>query len=757
MSMFKPIPGGSSQKLEFDDQHIEVFLPPVGYVIDRMPDPRTGRPSGKLIKSEILFDHLPLKEKKWRRTQLPAKWEQWMNEETSGKKLDPKFTHREADAFRAQEWKRRINGVWIALGNRHNRPTQYVYLTGLAYFYHTWWNTDFGFPLFRLVYLEIFYLLQFAEDCPSLHGSALSTLRRLGKTAIAYCWLFDYCSRTRFAYGGSQAKVFKDAKEKFKINLVAPWKRLPEFFRPKQYDKLSGYATTLAFTKTSGRGENSADMFLEDTALNSQMDCRETKSTAYDRAKLHRYVPEEPGKWEEANIYETIQKILPCTLELDVIIGKIFCPTTVEELDMGGAEFIAMAEDSMPSQFYKHGRTKSGLLFYFLSATRCYVFDEYGRSVVEDPVEATVGEDGKLIKEGAKTKLLKRRKVCEGDPVAMAIELRQFPWTWSEAKSVANQFCHFNAMKLQKQIDYLERQEKPLWRRFNLDWKGAVDGDVVAVRDDFTGRFQFAWIPDQDADEHEGQTKVLNNVGKEFDDDGKVRFYPLNDRLFVVGTDPIRYDSTDDPRASKAAAYGFRKYDHSIDAHVPVEKWQSNRFMVQYLHRPPDFDVYGEDMIKLCRFLGCGIVSEENVNTLRKHFDMRGYGPFILYRRDFTDDVLNIQKDGTAGDKGVGSQGEVIDTFMNLLNLYFNKHVEKIPFVELLRDALVHRLAKGKTKDSVVGAGFTLLGAKARLREFADSNPEGYSKELDMFRMYAQDGARSALINHKEWKKQVSV
>ena len=36
--MYQPVPGGTSMMLEFDDESLEVFLPPVGYVVDKYPD-----------------------------------------------------------------------------------------------------------------------------------------------------------------------------------------------------------------------------------------------------------------------------------------------------------------------------------------------------------------------------------------------------------------------------------------------------------------------------------------------------------------------------------------------------------------------------------------------------------------------------------------------------------------------------------------------------------------------------------------------
>ena len=745
--MYKEIPGGTTQKIGFDDEFIEVWIPPVGYVVDRMPDPKTGKPSGKLVKSEILFEDLPKKEQKWKRTKLPKDWHKWLKEEKAIQKTEPDYVHPEAERFRAQEWRRRINGVWIALGNRSNKPSEYVYLTGLAYFYFNWWVVDF-IPLFRMVYLKVFYALQWSDDCPDSNGIVLSTLRRFGKTAMLLCWCYEYCTRVRHANGGLQAKNKLDARDKFLLNLIEPWKKLPEFFRPKYYDTTGQQKNALVLRRTMEKGENSDLNFEEDPSLGGQMDYRETKSGAYDRAKLMRYCLEEPGKWEEEDVYATLRKVIPATRDGSKIIGKVFAPTTIEELEEGGEKFIEIFEDSFPSQMRinENGRTKSGLIAVFISAMEAYVFDEFGRSVIDDPKDKVYNEEGELITYGAKTLLLRDRKAVEDDPQALIPLIRKYPFTWEDAKSVANTFCHFNAEKITKRLNFLNGLEKPLWVRGNFEWIDKVDGDVEFVRDDYTGRWQIHWLPDETGGDHEGNKKVLNRVGKGWDDaKDKEVFFPMNDRKFAFGTDPIRNTKTDDPRASKAAAYIFRKFDPEVDLGKSPADWESYKFVAQYLYRPPDFEIYGEDMIKACRFWGCSILPEENVSNLRQYMENRGYGPFILFRRDFDDSVLAVAKDGINGDKGVDSNVEVIDTYVRLEQSYYNRHMDKIVFKELLEQSLKFRIAKHGMQDAVVAAGYTLIANEKRMNEF-DDDKVTEKLLIEAFPMYDQDGEKSKMI-----------
>jgi hypothetical protein len=749
--MFQPIDGGSTQRIEFGDEFIEVHLPPIGYVVDRMPDPKTGKPSEKLIKSEILFDDLPLVDKKWQRTTLPKNWNKWLEEEALNKQLNPNYSHAEADYFRAQEWRRRINGVWIAIGNKEKKPVEYIYLTGTAYLYFNWWETDF-IPRFRHVYLKVFYALSYVEENPFLYGLALSTLRRFGKTAMLFCWLYDFPSRNKNAYGGFQAKKFNDAKVKFKINVVDPWRRLPEFFRP-EVDTAGTQVGSIDFRRSAGKGKKATENFGEDTSLHSAIDYRDSSESAYDQSKLHRYGMEEPGKWEESDVYATLQKIQPALKNGSKIIGKCFAPTTVEELEKGGDSFIEMFEDSLPSLMKKFdGRTKSGLISLFIPAYEGYVFDEFGRSVINDPDPKVIvlDEDGHRIEFGAKTQLLRDRKVVENDLQALTSLMRKFPWSWEEAKSVSNEFCHFNHMVLSKRLQEL-RGAEPKYILGNLEWD-KKDGTVEFFRDDHKGKFKFAWLPDEEGTGGDitKKFKIVNNVGEDWDNEnGKKLFYPKNDHLFTIGCDPIRNVKTDDPTASKAAAYVFRKYDESIEHGRPKEQWRTHKFIVEYLVRPDDSEVFHEDMIKLCRYFGCSILAEDNVSLLRQYFDMRGYGAFIMYRRDFSDDTLvGVKKEGNYGDKAVGSDDTVINNYVNKLHMYYNRYIHLVVFEKLIEQSLKFRIAKHFMKDAVVGAGFTLI-ASERIT-MAPSEVTGRPIELELFPVYDQSGTQSVEVDISE-------
>lgn len=758
MKLHEPIPSGSEYPISYDDQTIHVFLPPVGYTIDRIPDPETGIPSYDLVKCEILFNNQPPEKQRWARTELPKEWDKWRAEEKEAQKSNPKFIHPKCDRFRKQEWTRRINGVWMAIWDPAKNETEFVYMPGFGYFIHNWWMQDFGYPKFRFVYLKVYYALQWAEDHPKVHGITMSTNRRFGKTSIAFGWQFEHGSRNYNSRCGMQAQIKNDAKEKWDNCMVYGWKRLPDFFTPK-YDY--NLQNELKFVIPGAKEDGPIDHTRE---LGGTMNFRETKSTSYDGKKLHRYVMEEPGKWSEEDVYKTLRTIVPCTMDLgsDEKIGLIFAPTTIEDLNAGGYEFIDMFEESFPSLMAKNedGKTTSNIVALFIPAYEGYLFDAFGRSIVDDPPPGVIvyDEKGKPQKEniGAKRKILNSRKKYEKDRQKYAEQVRKFPFTWSEAKMMADQESPFNLEILMRRYNELSAMPGQMYIMGNFEWKnGVIDSEVEFVRDDIGGRWALAMVFDQEGGKFEDSAQIINRVGEDYRD-GKTFFYPKNNRMFSIGSDPIRYGRTDDPRASKAAAYVFYKFDPNIDGlslkeAVKAGQAKSYNFIAEYFYRPDEFHVYGEDMIKACRYFGCSMCAEDNIEALRQHFDTRGYGQFVVYKSNFSKDTISrAEKDGW---KGVKSDEEVIHQYVSRLVSFVLHHGHRIPFPNLIKQMMAFTIKERTKFDAVVGAGYTLLGAEMVIPDY---DYQGIHTVTHYFPQFSQEGARSARIQKEDPYKLVT-
>lgn len=759
LGLHQPIPGGSEYHIEFDGpkqkELITIYLPPVGYTIDRMPDPETGIPSLKLVKCEILGENLPIEKQKWVRSQLPKDWEKWRAEEKRQKRYNADWTHPEAEKFRAQEWTRRVNGCWQAIGNRNGKPTEYIYVPPGAYFYFSWWHPDFGFPRFRLVYLKTWLALQWAEDHPLVRGIILSTHRRHGKTSIAACWATDVPSRMEAGYSAMQGQSGKKALTFFDIHLLQPFRRMVDFFQPS-FDAQASQKSQLVFTDPPPRSNkkkrpdpNELDFKEKLVPLGGRIVCVASSESSLDGTKQHRIWLDESGKWRAADIETTLATYVPCTSnELLEKIGLIFMPSTVEDLDDGGMEFINSFEKSMPSlmRINESGTTETELVAVFISSYDGIVFDEFGRSVKDDPAsgEIILNEKGEQIIHGSK-KVISIRRASKKTESDLVKEVRKYPTSWFEAKMSTATNCQFNAQIITTRLQELMSMPALPFIRGNYQWVNEEDGDVEFVRDEIAGRFQVAWMPDMEGGMQESTRKIINNVRVEWED-GKAYYFPMNDELFVAGGDPIAYKAKKgtNARLSKGGAYIFRKWDQSVDpTGKPIEEWESYNFVVQYLSRPDEFEMYAEDMIKMVRYWGCSINAEDNVQALRQHFDGRGYGNFIMYRSDLVGVLTQNRTTGAAAlDAPVKSNEEVITKYTSATNTFINRHGRRVMFPEYLQQCLTFDPADTQKSDAVVAGGFALLGNKSK-------NNDTNEKTVDIgnyFQMYDVSGTRSVAI-----------
>lgn len=764
--MFYPIEGGSSVKVGFDNEWIECQLPPVGYVINKMPDPETGKPKNTLEKREILFDDLPIPDQKWKRTPLPDNWKKLRAHEIVKQKINPDYYDPELEEFREEMWDRRINGRWIAIGNRSGKPSEYVYLPGSAWFYFNcmdfgFTNTD-GYPLFRFTYLKVFYAKEWARENPACYGVTLSTLRRYGKTAMIGEHLLEEPLR-RFNYkGGLQAQNDKAAGEKFEEVVVYPWRRLWDFFRPA-YDYKSQQAKEIRCTLPPPQSEKAIMEYDpdKDPSIHSVIDYRKTSAFAYDKAKLHKYAIEEPGKIEGESVLKMWQQVKPAHREGPDIIGDAFIPTTVEEMDKGGKEFVDLFEQSFPSWADKlpNGQTKSGLIALFIPATDGYIFDEYGRSIIDDPApdEKVYNEKGKRILKGALSEIMDEREGQKDDLDNYAQIIRKYPLSWSEAKmsSVAN--CIFNTKILMDVSEKIHNGQMPKGRRANLkpvDPKNP-DGDIEIDWDEYGGRFTIYWLPDAIEKESRGTVKILNNYGVESvyeNGKNKKEYYPKNDAYFAFGGDPIKFVKTDDPRASKHSFWmkkkrKLRKIFKDSEGNVINEDKQDNsifddNLILRYHYRPNDPKVAFEDILMACKLFGVSVLIEDNIGNQRQYLESRGHGRFVLYQEDLATPLF---QENPKTEKGV-------DTNVVSLDLLVRKGIDHVnrkghEYCDgLLVDQLLEFNIANRTKyDAVMGWMYCLLAEDMIVVEEEEATDVG-----EWFDEFSYDGTKPVLIEDVE-------
>ena len=630
-------------------QGVDFTIPKPGYIKNII--------SGKEEKRPIITSSSKKQNQKWIRTELPNDWAIRRRDELAKQEEDKDFFDGDLERFRSQEWDRRLNGVWFM---NNGKPE---YLTGLHYLFLNWWRIDVGYPQFRKTDQEYFYFLQACIDSPSCLGMIELTKRRQGKTVRAGVFMFDLISRSKNKNGGIQSKTAMDAKNNvFQKNIVGPFKKLPDFFRPV-YDQSKGITPTseLRFYRTTKKGKRS----LEDLGkpeLESQIDWKSSDKYSYDGTKLHRYLGDEVGKTMEVDVWERHNVVRFCA-ELDgEYIGKLLYTTTVEEMESGGESFKRLWESSDQGDTNVHGRTASGLFRYFTPAYKTLYFDKYGYPDEEKAKEYYLAERQSLI----------------NDDRALSNIIRRNPFTVEEAFRIEGDRSLFNAMKLNDRIDRLSWADN-VYTKGNFEWSGDKETGHVEFRPMSNGRFKVRSLFENKDDAN----RVIKRA---------IGYLPTRKTEYVIGCDPYDHDSTVDQRRSNGAFYVYQKQN-------PIANSYDNSFIVQYIYRPSTARQFYEDVLKCCHYYSCQVLFEDNKIGIKNYFEDRGYSNFLMY-------LPGALKPGMSGSAKTHQQiAEVTED-------YIETNIDKVYFTSLLKDWLEFDITKTTKFDAAMAAGYTLIADK---------------------------------------------
>ena len=595
----------------------------------------------------------------WERPLPPPDYELKRKKEIITQKTNPDYYNPELQEYRNQEWDRRLNGLWFMNGGK------VTYLTGLHYFYLTHWKIDVGYPDFRMTDLYFFYFLEYCVQDPNCLGMIEVTKRRQGKTMRAGAFLFELTSRSKNKNAGIQSKTFDDARDNvFAKGIVMPFKYLVDFFVPI-YDTEKGMTpkSELRFFKTNKRGAND-DIFLEKIELESNITFKSADKFAYDGMKLHRYLADEAGKTKNVDVYERHQVVQFCLQQEENIIGKALYTTTVEEMEDGGASFKELWQASDQTKKNANGRTKSGLYQYFMPAYKTLFYNKFG-----EPDE-----------EKAKQFYMAERDALSDDNRALASFIRKNPFTIEEAFFSEAESCIYDALAINRQkesITWIDKKE--LYLQGDFVWENGIRDSRVIFTEKSNGKFKV----------HK-KVNIFDHVSYNQVQEYGTKKVPKNNTKYAIAVDPFDHSITTSNERSDGAAYAYRRYDAMDEL--------SETFLVQYINRPDKAEIFYEDMIRLCHFFGCEILSEDNKVGLIKYFEHRGYERFLTR-------MPNSTKYGISAT--VKTHQQIAEETEN----YHLDNLHKVIFVELLDDWLHFNINKTTKFDAAMAAGYTLIAA----------------------------------------------
>ena len=634
-------------------QGLDCWIPPVGHVYNHF--------TKEIEKVEIIQRSPRAKDQWWEPTELPVDWVKKRKQEEHRQDDDPDFFNPELEQIRRTEWHRRINGCWFM---NNGEPT---YITGMHYYYLTHYMIDIGRPSYRDTDRREFYFLQYCIEDPNCYGMLNVTRRRAGKTYKAGCFLLEGISRLKYSNGGIQSKTNADAKKVFRETIVAPFRKLPDFFRPI-FDTAKGVnpSSELRFFKPVKKGAQAMDEF-DATELESTIDYKSSDVFAYDGYKLKRFVQDEVFKTIEVDVMERWDAHKFC-LEVDgKIIGKALLTSTVEEIEGQMDKYRTLWEYSDQSKKNANGRTKTGLYRYFTPAQESLEFDKYGICNVDR----------------ATTYLLNEREGLRQDQKGLSSFIRKFPMSPEEAFRIDADKCLYDAIKLNDQLDKISWQEN-LTTKGNFEWENGVRDSKVVFVPRHNGKFEVSYVFEDPEHSNKVGEKASSRV-------------PLNNLKFVAGCDPFDHNITTDYRRSDGAAYVFMKGD-------VTNPNNTSTFVCQYIHRPPTAKVFYEDMLKMCVYYGCQMLFEDNKIGILHYFEDRGYLPFLMW-------LPGANKPGMSGSQKAHQQ------IAEITEDYIVNHIDGVVFKELILDWLNFDINNTTKFDAAMAAGYTLIADKGLVRD----------------------------------------
>jgi len=619
---------------------LQCYVPPVGYIYDPI--------SKKLVFIGVEGEDRPKKEQYWRRPRLPKEYAARVKEMERMRRHNPEYVDPVVAALRRREWQRRLGGYWFM---NCGYP---VYITGLHYFYLTYYQLDNRYPAFRMPDLRIFYMLAHIEEDPNAMGLMLLTRRRYGKTFIGGCHTLEYATRAVRASCGIQSKDELTAEKAFNTAIMLPFKKLPDFFQPK-HDARS--TRRLRFTE-----------------LDTIIDYRAVGEVAYDGWKLQRYLCDEFGKTAGANILERHDVIKYCLMDVPRIIGKAFYATTVE--DMAAGDVVRQVIDLWDASDHvggrgEDGRTASGLYRMMLPAYETMNFNRFGFPDKDRNMRFIMAS--------------RRRALERGDQAGYMREVRKMPNSFKEAvMSTSSEGAFANLM-----VTMAERMEllkagvyEQRVVRGRLVWAERRDGPV-------------AFVPDKDGPwqmlveytEQARAAKVGFTPNKVMAASGHM--FPESPETFGIGVDPYAKGTTSGKVASNGAIAVFRQFD-------PLRPHSTDLFVATYCFRPHTLSEFYEEVLKACWYFGSRFLHEDNVGSMGEYARSRGYANF-----------MHIIEGRTVG--GITTNARTKPRMIAFMEGYVQECIDKIFFIDLLADLIEYDANDSHRFDLAAAAMIALM------------------------------------------------
>lgn len=439
------------------------------------------------------------------------------------------------------------------------------------------------------IFFLFFEYLCFETD---VLGITRGKSRRIGATSVGFYLMWWICGRLPEKRGGSISFNNDAAKKNFQTMFMRGFRAmLPCFVR----DFDSKAENFVRFIKPASAAKKGVIQTRE--GLNSYCDNLANSINAYDSGRLSYGLFDETGKYEEMDINTYWSKVTP-TLKIGKRkVGFAYMPTTVNPKNKGGETYQKFWDEANQNAINKATGEPYGLstphkvVRYFVPAWEGYAgcIDKFGASIIENPAEPVMGNDGLWITEGSKTIIERDGSLKDGE---QKMEYRRdFPTSEFDMFAFAAGICEFNEENIQSQIKLLEANP-PYWRQMRLvpktetiksiypDKKDVVKKSISPM-DDKNGGWFILEFPNK----QNNFSQVTGNLE------------PLNKLSYQIGV-----DTTQD----RIAIAGSNPAITVLKKSCIVDGVETGLYPVALWISPTRMDIhFDEEVLKACMWYGC--------------------------------------------------------------------------------------------------------------------------------------------------------
>jgi hypothetical protein len=475
---------------------------------------------GELIEGEeILYADLPQDEQYFRRTEIPFTDDDLVaivNKEHTYTALQTKWVEREKD--------RMTHGVHAMINGT------LTFISGAMYGYVNYWTLETGDkPDYRNCTRKIFILKEYLirDDVPVL-AMTRGKSRRKGATTEGTFFEWWICGRNKEKIGGMVSYNDDSIKKIFQMLFLRGFRALLPCFVEDMDGSSETYVKFIKSVEKKKKGVN-----IKREGLNSYIDFMPTTINSYDSGRVSYLLGDEWGKWEKVDINAYWSKVKSCLRKGKKKVGFAYIPTTVNPKKKGGENFRKFWEAAdqnaiNPRTGNPYGiHTPSKVVRIFDSALEGYAgcIDKFGESVIDDPLEPVMGNDGDWITEGSRSVILKEREGLKDKE--LMDHRRDHPIDEWDMFAFEIGSCEFIEENFIDRITHLERNKaEAFWRQGRLyeEYDSLKKKTIVKWADDPKGDCFSQGFPEED------------NLYT--DTNGTIE--PLNGSMYSIGADTYK-------------------------------------------------------------------------------------------------------------------------------------------------------------------------------------------------------------------------